>query len=41
MSKMVHTPLGPLTTWVHILLDNLDVLIERPMTNSKKDRRFN
>ena len=39
MSKMVHTPLGPYTMWVHIFLDALNVLTNYTMTNNGKDRR--
>jgi hypothetical protein len=38
-SKMVHTPLGPPTTWVHILLDTLEALIEYLMNNDQERRR--
>ena len=34
---MVHTPLGPPTTWVHIFLDTFDVMNEYQMTNNEKD----
>jgi hypothetical protein len=39
-SKMVHTPLGPPSKWVHIFLDTLDVLIEYTMTNSGREWRW-
>jgi hypothetical protein len=39
-SKMVYTPLGPPTMWVHIFLGTLDVLIEYAMKNNGKDRRW-
>jgi hypothetical protein len=42
MSKMVHTPLGPRTTWVHILLKTLDVLVTYTMTHLvESGRSFN
>jgi hypothetical protein len=40
MSKMVHTPLGPRTTWVHILLKTLDVLVTYTMTHNCHEKRW-
>ena len=39
--KSYQTPLGPPTTWVHIFLGTLDVLIEYQMKNSYRQRRKN
>ena len=33
-------PLGPLTTWVHILLKTLDALIIYTMTNNGREKRW-
>jgi hypothetical protein len=34
------TPLGPLTTWVHIFPETLDLLVELQMSNNFKERRM-